>query len=129
MEPAQNEFIISLSTASLIWINYNDPAYASLIRPDAAKHGSVVIGVGNSSLADSRHDIDLRGDLKCYKEAQFVLDKNKLTVEAFFDYYEANFTWNEAALFINGICARRKTMPSNLKTGHEQRKFVIEFDI
>ena len=128
MNLTRREFIINLSIGSLIWINCRDPIYKTLIRPRAAEQGHMAIGVGNSSLADSRHDIDLLGNLTYYKEARFMLDEGKLIAEAFFDFHEANFEWSEVALFIHGICARRKQIPTSPKTSHEQRKAMVIFD-
>lgn len=128
MNLTRREFIINLPAALLISTNYRDPIYESLVRPAAAEQGDVVIGVGNSSLADSRHDIDLLGNLTYYKEARFMLDEGKLIAEAFFDFHEANFEWSEVALFIHGICARRKQIPTSPKTSHEQRKAMVIFD-
>lgn len=128
MNLTRREFIINLPAALLISTNYRDPIYESLVRPIAVEQGYITIGVGNSSLMDSRHNADLLGNRTCYKEARIALDEGKLIAEAFFDFHEANFEWNEIALFINGICARRKQIPASPKTIHEQRKAMVIFD-
>lgn len=76
-----------------------------------------VIGVGDSNVAASMHDTDLLGNFRAYVPTHSVSvdDAGQLVFAATFGLNEANFHWNEMALFANGRCVRRKVIDQGIK--------------
>lgn len=81
------------------------------------KSQDYIIGVGNSPVAWSEYNTDLQGNLRAYTRANSITvdDEGNLHFLGEFGLNEANFRWEEVALFVRGRCFRRRNRSMGIK--------------